>query len=403
MKNLEKILLKKRKAIKVIYVSSYIPRKCGIATFTKDLTNDINKLNPYTLAEIMAINRPQENLSYPWEVKFKVTQSDLETYLQAASYANQSEADLVHLQHEFGLFGGNCGDYIIPFCETLKKPLVITFHTVINDPNTEYGMIFKRLAARADAIVVMLNDSAKKISENYDIPKDKIAVIPHGTPDLAYGNTEYSKRKKRLKEKIVLGNINLLSDNKGIEYGLEAVTRVAQKYPNIFYLIIGQTHPVVLKQEGEKYRSFLRKKVKQLKIDKHVKFINEYISLKELIEWLQAMDVYITPYLSPEQSASGALAYALGAGKSCISTPYLYAKEVLSNGRGITVPFRDSKAIAEAIIKVLENPEQRKEMERKAYDFGRLMTWSNVALQHLDLFQTLLEQNENNKNSHHNQ
>lgn len=395
MKNLEKILLEKRRSIKAIYVSSYIPRKCGIATYTKDLTNDINKLNPYALAEILVINRPEENLTYPWEVKFRVVQNNLETYLQAANYVNQSEADVILLEHEFGLYAGNCGDYIIPFIESVKKPKVITFHTVIDDPSTDYGMAFKRLSNAADAIVVMLNDSAKKISEKYNINKEKIAVIPHGTPDLALGTTEYYKKNKRLKDKIVLGNINLLSDNKGLEYTLEAVSLIAKKYPNVIYLIIGQTHPVVLKNEGETYRNLLKKKVKKLGIGKNVRFINEYISLKELIEWLQAMDIYITPYLNPDQSASGALAYAIGAGKSCISSPYLYAKEVLSGGRGILVPFRDSKAIADSILDLLDNPEKRNNMEKKAYEFGRLMTWSNVALQHLDLFKVIMEENNN--------
>jgi len=395
MKNLEKILLEKRRYIKAIYVSSYIPRKCGIATYTKDLTNDINKLNPYALAEILVINRPEENLSYPWEVKFRVVQNNLETYLQAANYVNQSEADVILLEHEFGLYSGNCGDYIIPFFESVKKPKAITFHTVIDDPTTDYGMAFKRLSTVADAVIVMLNDSAKKINEKYNIDKEKIAVIPHGTPDLALGTTEYYKKIKRLKDRIVLGNINLLSDNKGIEYALEAVSLVAKKYPNIIYLIIGQTHPVVLKNEGESYRNLLRKKVKKLGIEKNVKFINEYISLKELIEWLQAMDIYVTPYLNPEQSSSGALAYAIGAGKSCISTPYLYAKEVLSGGKGILVPFRDPKAIADSIIDLLDNPEKRNNMEKKAYEFGRLMTWSNVALQHLDLFKAIMEENNN--------
>lgn len=397
MKNFERILLEKRKTIKAIYVSSYIPRKCGIATYTKDLTNDINKLNPYALAEIMAVNRLEENLSYPWEVKFKITQNNLETYLQAANYVNQSEADVILLEHEFGLYAGNCGDYIIPFFESVKKPKAITFHTVIDDPTTDYGMTFKRLSNAADAIVVMLNDSAKKISEKYNINKEKIAVVPHGTPDLALGTTEYYKKNKRLKDKIVLGNINLISDNKGLEYTLEAISLVVKKYPNIIYLIIGQTHPVVLKNEGESYRNLLKKKVKKLGIGKNVRFVNKYISLKELIEWLQAMDIYITPYLNPEQSASGALAYAIGAGKSCISSPYLYAKEVLSAGRGILVPFRDSKAIADSILDLLDNPEKRNNMEKKAYEFGRLMTWSNVALQHLDLFKAMMEENNNHQ------
>lgn len=392
MKNLENVI--KRKPLKVIYVSSYIPRKCGIATFTKDLTNEINKLNPYALSEILAIDRPGDNFSYPWEVKFKINQNDLSSYLQAANYVNQSGADLVVLEHEFGLYGGRGGDYIIAFAEAVKKPLVVTFHTIIDDPGNEYGIVQRRLADSASTLTVMINDSVQKLVQKYDIPKNKIAQIPHGIPDLSFGATEHFKKTKKLTGKIVMGNINLLSDAKGIEYSLEAVAKIAKEKPNILYLIIGQTHPVVLEEVGEKYRNFLKAKIKKLGIQKNVRFINEYLSLDELLEWLQAIEIYITPYLNPEQSSSGALAYAIGAGKSCISTPYLYAKEILSGGKGILVPFRDSKAIADAVIELLDNPQKREEMEKKAYEFGRLMTWSNVALQHLDLFQTIKKQEE---------
>jgi len=395
MKSLEDVI--KRKPVKVIYVSSYIPRKCGIATYTKDLTNEINKLNPYALAEILTMNRPEDNFSYPWEVKFKINQNELGSYVQAANYINQSEADLVILEHEFGLYGGKGGDYIITFTEVLKKPLVITFHTLIDDPGNEYGIVQKRLADSATAITVMINDSVKKLIKTYDAPEDKIAVISHGIPDLTFGATEYFKRKKRLAGRTILGNINLLSEAKGVEYALEAVAKVVKEKPDILYLIIGQTHPVVLARDGEKYRNFLRGKIKKLGIQKNVRFINKYLSLDELLEWLQTIEIYITPYLNPQQSSSGALAYAIGAGKPCISTPYLYAKEVLSGGRGVLVPFRDSKAIANTIIELLDNPQKREEMEKRAYEFGRLMTWSNVALQHLDLFQTVLGKKINHK------
>lgn len=396
-RNLEKVLEFRRKPIKVIYVSSYIPRKCGIATYTKDLTNDINQLNPYALAEILAINRPENNFSFPWEVKFKINQNDLESYIQAANYINQSEADLVILEHEFGLYGGKGGDYIITFTEVLKKPLVITFHTLIDDPGNEYGIVQKRLADSATAITVMINDSVQKLGEKYDVPEDKIAVISHGIPDLPFGATEYFKRKKRLTGKTILGNINLLSDSKGIEYSLEAVAKIVKGKPNVLYLVIGQTHPVVLAKDGEKYRNYLKKLVKKWGIEKNVRFINEYLPLDELLEWLQTIEIYITPYLNPEQASSGALAYAIGAGKSCISTPYLYAQESLLEGRGLLVPFKDSEAIAKAVLEILNNPEKRADMEKKAYQHGRFMTWSNVALQHLDLFQAVLGKNINHK------
>ncbi len=388
-----KQLQKQRKPIKAIYVSSYIPRKCGIATYTKDLTNDINQLNPYALSEIMAINRPEENLSYPWEVKYRINYNDLNSYIQAANYANQSEADVVLLEHEFGLYGGRGGDYILNFVETLKKPLVITFHTIISDPNNDFGLVQKRLVEYPQAIFVMMHQSVKKLKDLYHVPEEKIVVIPHGTPDLPFGATEFYKKEKKLANRIIMGNINLISDNKGIEYGLEAVAKIAKTIPNILYLIVGQTHPIVLQKEGEKYRNYLKSLIKKYQIEKNVKFVNKYLSLEELLEWLQTMDFYITPYLNPEQSSSGALAYAIGAGKSCISTPYIYAKEAFSNNRGILVPFKDSKAIADAVIDLVKNQEKRNKIEHQAYEYGRLMTWSNVALQHLDVFEAILEPN----------
>lgn len=396
MKKLERILTEKRKVTRAIFISSYIPRKCGIATFTKDLTNAINMLNPYALAEILAVNRNGEGLNYPWEVKYKIIQNELETYLQAAHYINQSSADIISLQHEYGLFGGQDGEYIVPFAESLKTPLVTTFHTVPDNPNGNPGIILKRLANKSKAIVVVMKEIANKLIKDYQIPREKIVTIPHGTPDLPYGPTDSYKKRKQLSNRIVLGNINLLSPNKGLEYTLEAVAMIAKKYPQVLYLIIGQTHPVVLQTEGEKYRNFLKRTVKKLKINKQVRFVNQYLSLSDLVDWLKTIDIYITPYLDPQQPSSGALAYAIGAGKSCISTPYRYAKEVLDERRGILVPFRNSKAIAESVIDLWEKPSMKAEVERNAYEFGRLMTWSSVALQHLDLFQTVLDPDRKN-------
>ena len=404
MTELEKILIEKTKAIRSIYISSYIPRKCGIATFTKDLTNAINLLNPYALSEIMAVVRQNESIEYPWEVKFKITQDDLNTYLRATEYINQSSTDVVVLEHEYGLFGGRSGEYIIPLCETLTKPLIITFHTVLEDSNSEAANLLRRLAEKASVITVMMESIRQKLIHDYSISKEKVVTIPHGTPDLPFGPTEPYKRKRRLSGKIVLGNINLLTPGRGIEYALQAVALIVQKYPNVLYLIIGQTHPVYLEEHGEEYRESLKKLIRKLKISKNVRFINKYISLEQLIDWLKTIDFYITPYLDPQQVSSGALAYALGAGKCCISTPYVYAKETLDNTRGVLVPFKDSQAIAEKVIELWENPEKKKNIERNAYNYGRLMTWSNVAMRHLDLFRTILKSKngENNSADHKN-
>ena len=386
--------MKNRKPIKVIYISTYIPQKCGIATFTKDITTAINMLNPYALAEIMAVVKPGENPDFPWEVKHKIIQDDPDSYIQAANYINESCCDLVLIEHEFGIFGGKCGEYLIQLLKVVNKPKIMTCHTIINDFQNEWGQTFQKLIKYVDGFTVMTHDSAKKLTSLYNIKKNTIAVIPHGTPDLAYNNTQYYKKKKKLSGRIVLGNINLLSANKGIDYSLEAVAQIVKKFPEVMYLVIGQTHPVILKNEGEKYRNSLKQKIINLKIKNNVKFINRYLPLNELIQWLKAIDIYITPYLDPEQSSSGALAYAVGAGKFCISTKYLYAEELLADNRGILVPFRDSNAIANAVIDLWPKHQLREVIQKKAYEYGRFMTWNSVALQHLDFFSEIIKKHE---------
>lgn len=395
IKNLAKVFSSTVKSTRVIYVSSYIPRHCGIATYTKDLTNAVNLLNPYRLAEIVAINRGQESLVYPEEVKFVLNHLQPRDYLKAAEFINHSGADLVSLQHEFGLFGGQCGDYLLPFIDTLKLPLITTIHSLLHDSRSPRALILKKIIAKSQAVTVMSNQSRQKLVKDYGVPAQKIVVIPHGIPDLTYSHTDTYKRKKNLAKRLILGNINLIAQSMGIEYCLKAVAIIKQHLPQVLYLVIGKTHPVVLQRHGEAYRQSLKKLVKELGIKNNVKFINQYLSLDELILWLRTIDIYITPYLSFQQSASGALSYALGAGKFCISTPYPYAKEVLSHNRGVLVPFRDSKVIAQQIIYYWQNPEQRQVIEKNAYKYGRLMTWPNVALQFLNLFKLIISRHKN--------
>lgn len=388
MKNLQRVIT--QQPLNVIYVSSYIPRKCGIATYTKDLTNSLNLLNSRSLAEIMAVTRSEENIEYPWESKYKITYDELASYLSAADYVNQSHADLVLLEHEYGLFGGECGEYIIHFAEALERPLVTTFHTVLQDPDSKQGEIAKRLAVKSEAVVVMMEEVAQRLVKNYGIARKKIVVIPHGVPDFSFNAVEKYKRKRQLTGRLVLGNINLLDPNKGIEYALQAVAIIARKYPEVLYTVIGQTHPELKRREDEKYRNYLKKLTRELGIIDNVRFVNEYLPLDDLLKWLKSIDIYITPYLEPQQITSGALAYAIGAGKACISTPYLYSKEVLADGRGVIVPVRDPEAIAAAVIDLWQHPEKKREIEHRAYQFGRLMTWPNVAQSHLNLFRTVL-------------
>ncbi|MCJ7472717.1 MAG: glycosyltransferase, partial [Actinobacteria bacterium] len=353
---LEKVLRGKNICINGIYISSYTPRKCGIATYTKDLTAAINLINPYCKADIYALIKPEDEIDYPTEVKFKINQYKIDSYIKAADCINRSSADIVILEHEFGLYGGEFGEYIIKLLELLKKPLIITAHTIPDDAGKGYGLVLKDVIKFAEKIIVMMPQSLERLAKEYKYPRGKIEIIPHGVPDIPLEPNDKYKKKKRLDDRLTLGNINLLSEIKGLEYTIEALRDIKRKFPNVLYLIIGQTHPVVLQTVGEKYRNFLKEKIKLYDLQNNVKFINKYISLDDLVGWLKVIDIYVTPYLDPQQSASGALAYAVGAGKICISTPYLYAKEVLANGRGILVPFKDSQAIADAVTDIFKNP-----------------------------------------------
>ncbi len=269
-----------------------------------------------------------------------------------------------------------------------------TFHTVLCQPSPYQEKIIKEIASSSKAIIVMIEEAAKRLVNHYRIASNKILVIHHGVPDMPYEPTNSYKKSLKLKDKIVLSTFGLMNRGKGIEYTIQALPKIIRKYPNILYLVIGETHPIVKKQEGEVYRGILSDLVKKLKISQNVKFVNQYLSLSDLITYLKATDIFLTPYLNPQQLTSGVLAYAVGAGKACISTPFLYAQQVLGNERGIIVNFKNSEEITKAVIKLLVNPEKKKEIEKKAYLYGRQMIWHNVALKHLDLFQLIIKENE---------
>lgn len=386
MEKIKEVLKEKCPGISTVFISSYVPRKCGIATYTKDLVRAIGLINPYCKSIIIAMVKPDEKIKYPPEVKFKINQDDINSYIKAARNINKSKADIVIIEHEFGLYGGEFGSYMNELVKRLKKPVVLTAHTVPDNPDAGYGKVLKDLIKYVDRIIVMMPGIRGKLSREYNYPFEKIDIIPHGVPDIALEPGSRYKTKSGFRDNLLLGSINLLSENKGLEYAIEALPEIKKHVSGVLYLIIGQTHPNVLKFEGEKYRNFLKEKVNQLNLNENVRFINKYLSLRDLISWLMTIDIYITPYLDPQQIASGALAYAIGAGRVCISTPYLYAKEVLSEGRGIIVPFRDPHAIANAVISIYKNPQKRAEIEKKAYKYGRLMSWYNVAERHLRLF-----------------
>jgi glycosyltransferase involved in cell wall biosynthesis len=390
--DLEKALSKEKYYLRTVFIGTYVPRRCGIATYTRELTQAINILNPYYPAEIMALDNPEESAEFPWEVKMRIRRDIEKDYIRAAEYLNSSSCDIVCLQHEYGIFGGNSGEYILTFARHLKKPLVVTFHTTLKQPNDSQKYILKKLAKKSRACVVMIKEADRRLHKIYKVPEEKTVVIHHGVPNIAFSPARKFKKKVKFdKDDFLVGSINLVSKNKGLEYVLESVAKVKDKIPNIKFLMIGQTHPTIKVFENEKYRKFLRQKAKKLGLGKDTFIeINKYLPLNELINFLKAMDIYITPYIDLDQTSSGTLAYALGAGKVCVSTPYIYAKEVLSKGRGILVPPRSSSAIAKSFLWTYNNGQQRVKMEKAAYKYSRKMIWYRVAMNYLNLFELVM-------------
>lgn len=382
-------LAKNQQAVKVIYIASYIPRRCGIAKFTKDLTTSINNLNPLALAEIAAVSN--EAHDYPWEVKLRIDQHDLKTYARAAEYINQSSAHVVNLQHEFGLFGGVHGEYILPLLDSIKKPLVTNFHSILPNPNDRQKYIMQRVIERSDAVVAMTEASAKLLETIYDCPPQKVAIIYHGVPDFKFNHIQKHKKSLRANASPMILSSGLIGPGKGLEFVVEAMAKVAKELPKAKFYIVGQTHPNIVMEQGEAYRDGLKARIKELKISKNIVFVDKYVQDDDLVKYYQATDFFITPHLDPQQPMSGTLSYGLGAGRVCISTPYHYAKEILNDGSGILVDFRNSDQIADAILNTWADKTALLAMRKKAYAKGRLMTWPSVGARYLEFFRLAIQ------------
>jgi len=369
-------------------MGTYPPRECGIATFTKDLATAVEEtLNPLIKSKILAMNDNASIYNYPEEVIFQITDTDIQEYIDIAKRINETNAiKLVNIQHEFGIFGGEYGDYLIPFLETIKKPIVTTFHTVIPDPEEKRKRIMQLIAEKSACVIVMTRNAVKILRNDYEIKKD-ISVIPHGIPSVPFNSGIEEKRRLGFGDRAIISSFGMLNPNKGYEYVIDALPAIIEKFPNILYLIIGETHPVVRKKEGERYRNFLREKVKKLALEDHVKFYNKYLRLNEIIKYLRATDVYISSSINPNQIVSGTLSYAMGCGKAVVSTPFLHAKEVINAERGILVRFKDPGSFADAILRILSDKNLRERMGRNAYSYTRHMTWPNVALAYMKVFE----------------
>jgi glycosyltransferase involved in cell wall biosynthesis len=375
---------------KIAYVGSYSPRECGIATFTKNLVVATNKLGIFRRPLVVAMNEKETIYNYDRLVRYQIRRDLLEDYVEVAGCINTSKADLVNLQHEFGLFGGEWGEFINCFLEKIQKPVVTTLHTLSPSFEPKAQTVLKQIAKHSSKIVTMTNTSLQ-ILMAYDVPRDKIEIIQHGCPDVPFVESNNVKPSLfGLKGKIVLSTFGLISRGKGIEYVIKALPEVLEKQPEIVYLIIGETHPEVRKFEGERYRKKLIKLVDDLDLYEHVKFHNRFLLERELIKYLQATDIYITPFVDPNQISSGTLVYAMGTGKAIIATPYLHAQEALAEGRGLLCKFRDHRSIADGISQLLEDEELRRNMQRKVYSDSRDFTWDVVAKRYAGLYRRML-------------
>ena len=367
--------------MKFAYIGTYPPRECGIGTFTKNLLNFMvgNNEIETNLNEgfVVAMNDYEQSYNYPEEVKLTIRQEHQRDYLRAAKFINLSGADLCILEHEFGIFGGQHGVYILPLIHMLNIPLIVTLHTIIKSPSYDEKLILQGICKMANKVVVMSHRAIEFLISIYNIPKEKIVFIEHGVPDLQFSQRQ-SKNEFKLENKKILLTFGFISRNKGIETVIKALPKVVKNHPEVLYIILGKTHPNVIRYSGEEYRIYLQRLVKSLKVENHVMFLNKFINQKELFKYLSASDIYITPYLNEAQITSGTLSYAVGVGSAVISTPYWHASELLADGRGKLFNFNDSDELSTILIELLDKPELLKELRRKAYDYGRKITWTET-------------------------
>ena len=371
---------------RIALIGNYLPRQCGIATFTTDLCEAITAKYHQTTCIAVPVNDIEAGYTYPARVRFELTEKDIDSYRRAADFLNINSVDLVSLQHEYGIFGGRAGSHILVLLRELRMPIVTTFHTILRDPNSDQKRVLEEIAALSDRLVVMSKRGAEFLQEIYGVLPEKIDLIPHGIPDVPFVDPSFHKDLFGVEGKTVLLSFGLLSASKGIENVISALPAILTRHPNVVYIIVGATHPHVVRKEGETYRLSLQWLAREKGVEGHVIFYNRFVSVEELVEFIGAADIYITPYLNEAQITSGTLAYTLGAGKAVISTPYWYAEETLAEGRGVLVPFRDPAALAEQVINLLDNESERHAMRKRAYVFGREMIWPQVASRYMESF-----------------
>jgi glycosyltransferase involved in cell wall biosynthesis len=372
---------------KIAFVGDYLPRKCGIATFTYDLCTSVATQYPGSDCFVLPINDVPQGYDYPPEVRFEIEEQEVDSYLRAADFLNFANTDIVSLQHEYGIFGGPAGSHVVRLLRDLRMPIVTTLHTVLRDPSPEQRRVLCQIGDLSARLVVMSERAKTFLREIYDIPEAKIDLIAHGIPDMPFVDPNFYKDQFDVEGKFVALTFGLLAPNKGIELMLRAMPAILKEIPNFFYIVLGATHPNLIREQGERYRISLERLAKDLGIKPNVSFYNRFVEIDELIEFIGMADIYVTPYLNPAQITSGTLAYSFGCGKAVVSTPYWYAEELLAEGRGVLVPFGDSKALAREICELLRDEPRRHAMRKKAYLLGREMIWSHVAHLYMESFQ----------------
>jgi len=370
----------------IVLIGNHLPRQCGIATFTTHLLEAIALNAPDKACWAVAMNDRPEGYAYPSQVRFEINQSQLSEYSLAADLCNLNHVDAICLQHEYGIFGGKRGSFIIDLLRNLNMPVVTTLHTILKEPNLQDRHIMMQLAELSDRLVVMSERSVKFLRDIYQVPEEKIVLIHHGIPDVPFVESDAYKDKFGVSGKKIILTFGLLSPGKGIEVVIDALPEIVKAHPQVIYMVVGATHPHLKMEQGEDYRNSLHLRANELGVSDHIVFHDRFVADEDLLEFIGVADIYVTPYQNEAQIISGTLAYALGMGKAVVSTPYWHAQELLADDRGRLIPFRDSVAMAREVIDLLDHPDECRAIRERAYQYGRKMVWSNVGRRYLDTF-----------------